>query len=87
MAATRRTPPRRKPVCQRAADLLNMKVLDVLERLLEAEDDKVQLAAAKEIKDIAKQTAEEAAPPAQADPGRVFVVTGIDRKPGDTTAT
>ena len=81
MAGTRRTTARRKPVCQRAAALLSEKVLDVLERLLEADDDKVQLAAAKEIKDIAKQTAEEA--PVQRDkPSRVFVVTGIDRKPG-----
>ncbi|MFP5240036.1 MAG: hypothetical protein ACLGQW_09420 [Acidobacteriota bacterium] len=68
-------------MCQRAAALLSEKVLDVLERLLEAEDDKVQLAAAKEIKDIARQTAEDAPAPKDG-PGRVFVVTGIDRKPG-----
>ena len=81
MAARRKTQPRGGPVCERAAKLLNEKVLDVLERLLEAGDDKVQLAAAKEIKEIARQTDSGGEqPPGEA--SRVFVVTGIDRKPG-----
>ncbi len=67
---------------ERAVKLLNEKVLDVLERLLEATDDKVQLAAAKEIKEIARNVD---APPEETPGGaqRVFVVTGIERKPGE----
>ena len=66
---------------ERAVKLLNEKVLDVLERLLEATDDKVQLAAAKEIKEIASNMD---VPPDEASGGqRVFVVTGIGRKPGE----
>lgn len=81
MAAVRKTQTRKGPVCARAAKLLNEKVLDVLERLLEAGDDKVQLAAAKEIKEIARQT-EPGEQKASGEASRVFVVTGIDRKPG-----
>ena len=66
----------------RAARLLDEKVLDVLERLLEASDDKLQLAAAKEIRDIARGSAE-VAEQGEAKPSRVFVVTGIERKPGE----
>lgn len=81
MAGRRKAKSQGGPVCERAAKLLNEKVLDVLERLLEADDDKVQLAAAKEIKEIARQ-AQAPEPEAQGTASRVFVVTGIDRKPG-----
>ncbi|GFK93542.1 hypothetical protein NNJEOMEG_01376 [Fundidesulfovibrio magnetotacticus] len=79
-----RKPPRKGvPGCRRAVKLLDEKVMDVLESLLDADDDKVRLAAAKEIKEIARQVPDEE-PDAQArQPGRVFLVTGIDRKPGE----
>lgn len=66
----------------RAAKLLDEKVLDVLERLLDASDDKLQLAAAKEIRDIARGSAE-VSDQAESKPSRVFVVTGIERQPGE----
>jgi len=81
VAPRRKTPTKGQLVCRRASRLLSEKVLDVLERLLEAEDDKVQLAAAKEIKDIARQT-DPGEPESPGGPSRVFLVTGIDRKPG-----
>ena len=81
MAARRKTKSAGGQACERAAKLMDEKVLDVLERLLEADDDKVQLAAAKEIKEIARQT-DTAKADDQPNPSRVFVVTGIDRKPG-----
>lgn len=81
--ATRKSAPRRDAAAgKRAARLLNEKVLDVLERLLDTGDDKVQLAAAKEIKEIARQN-EAADPGENAGQNRVFVVTGIERQPGD----
>lgn len=81
MAARKKTISKGAAAGERAAKLLNEKVLDVLESLLEAEDDKVRLAAAKEIKEIVRQ-ADPEEPSAPAGPSRVFVVTGIDRKPG-----
>lgn len=68
----------------RASRLLSEKVLDVLESLLEADDEKVRLAAAKEIKEIVRQAGpgEQGAEPARDGPSRVFVVTGIGREPG-----
>lgn len=81
MAPRRKASPKGAAACERAAKLLNEKVLDVLENLLEAEDDKVRLAAAKEIKEIVRQT-DPAEPAPTEGPSRVFVVTGIDRKPG-----
>uniref|UniRef100_A0A7C4EJS6 Uncharacterized protein n=1 Tax=Fundidesulfovibrio putealis TaxID=270496 RepID=A0A7C4EJS6_9BACT len=82
MAARPKTPgPAR--ACRRASTLLEGKALDVLETLLDTGDDKMRLEAVKQIKEIARQ-AEPEAPPAQdkARESRVFVVTGIDRKPG-----
>jgi len=81
--AKRKTPARGVPGCRRAVRLLDEKVMDVLESLLDAEDDKVRLAAAKEIKEIARQAQPEGPAGTAETPGRVFVVTGIDRKPGD----
>lgn len=83
MPAKRKALPRGAPGCRRAARLLDEKVMDVLESLLDAEDDKVRLAAAKEIKEIARQGAPEGPAETAETPGRVFVVTGIERKPGD----
>lgn len=84
MAAAKKPSAKGAAACKRAAKLLNEKVLDVLESLLEAEDDKVRLAAAKEIKEIVRQTdpGETDAASGREGPARVFVVTGIDRKPG-----
>jgi len=83
MARAKKTPARGNAGA-RASRLLGEKVLDVLESLLEADDEKVRLAAAKEIKEIVRQAGPEdrMEQGRQDAPARVFVVTGIDRKPG-----
>jgi len=84
MPRAKKRPASGRGACDRASRLLGEKVLDVLESLLEADDDKVRLAAAKEIKEIVRQTGPEEFPEGATgqEPARVFVVTGIDRKPG-----